>query len=361
MNYKIKMTTGQFLIAATILKVVVIIFFFQHIIDYKSSPPRIVSGYGWDQLVSSMYRGKYEMVTQSGLSDIYDLKSYSYRPPIYPLFLFITTCLSNYSAVFIVFLQSIITSLVAYFGYKIVILSTSREKPGIICLWTLFVFPMNFLKSGTIDEAPLMLVFLLASLYIICKYMRNQDRLSLLFLSGALLGLSTLTRFTTLPIALGISLLMLSRAINGRYRKILLFIFAYLLVLSPWVFRNYLIYNELILTSGSGRILLFTQSEEFIESFAYESPDSIERRFLRSFHKSHEYLSELDSISLDKEFKRFAISEAINFPQKYCRAFISKLKPFVPYRYFSLQDRLVKEAKRPAWARDKPMSTTTEI
>jgi len=342
MSHKIKINPELLLLAATILKVVVILFFFQHIIDYESSPPRIVSGYGWDQLVSCMYQGKYEMVVQSGLSDIYDLKSSSYRPPIYPIFLFLVTYLSNYSASVVVFLQSIITSFIAYLGYKIVKLSTGKKRISIVCLWSLFLFPMNFIKSGAIDEAPLMLVLMLASLYVFSRYMRNQDKLGLLFLSGALLGLSTLTRYTTLPIALGISLLMLSRAIDSKYKKILLFMFAYLVVLSPWVSRNYLIYDELVLTSGGGRILLFTQSEEFIQTFPYESPDSIERRYLRSFHKSHKYLSELDSISLDKEFKRYAISEAINSPQKYCRASIAKLKTFVPYRYFPVQDKPVR-------------------
>ena len=175
------------LFAATLLKTLVILFFYQHIIDYEHAKPRIVSSYGWDQLVSNMYQGKYEMVMQSGLSDIYDLKSYSYRPPIYPTFLFLTTYVSKYSASVLVFLQSIITSFVAYLGYKIVRLSTSQKRIAIICLWTLFLFPMNFLKSGTLDEQPLMLVFLLTSLYILGKYMRSQDKLGLLFLSGVLL------------------------------------------------------------------------------------------------------------------------------------------------------------------------------
>ena len=133
-NYKIKMNPELLLLAATILKFVVIFFFYQLVIEYKSSPPRIVSGYGWYQLVSSMYQGKYELVVQSGLSDISDLKSYSYRPPIYPIFLFVATYLSNYSAAVVVFLQSIITSLVAYLGYKIFILSTSFKNTAITYL-----------------------------------------------------------------------------------------------------------------------------------------------------------------------------------------------------------------------------------
>ena len=349
MSYKIKINPELLLLAATILKVVVTIFFYQHVIDYESSPPRIVSGYGWDQLVSSMYQGKYEMVMQSGLSDIYDLRSRVGRPPIYPAFLLLATYLSNYSTIVVVFLQSIITSLVAYFGYRIVRLSTNRETPAIICLWTLFLFPMNFLKSGTVDEAPLMLVFVLASLYIFAKYMMNQDKSALLILSGLLLGLSTMTRYTTLPIALGISLLMLSRAIDSRYRKILLFMSAYILVLSPWVFRNYLIYGKPMLMFGGGRILLSTQSEEFIELFPYESPDSIERRYFRSFHKSHEHLSQLDAFSLDKEFTRYAVAEAINSPLKYCRAFVTKLKIFVPYRYYPVMNSVLRNIIFVSW------------
>lgn len=344
-NYKMKITPELLLLAATILKVVFIFFFYQHVIDSESSPPRIVSGYGWDELVSSMYQGKYEMLVQSGLSDIYDLKSHTHRPPIYPIFLFVATYLSNYSAAVVVFLQSIITSLVAYLGYRIVRLSTNRETLAVICLWTLFLFPMNFLKSGTVDEAPLMLVFILASLYIFGKYMRNQDKLALLVLSGILLGLSTMTRFTTLFIAAGILFfLLISRASkHKRFKNTILFILSYILILSPWLFRNYLIYGGLVLVEGGGQALLFTQSEEFIESFPNKSADIIEREYLRTFQRSHHYLSQLDTLSLDKEFTRYAISEMANSPEKALRAFIVKLKAFLPYRYFPKQNNIIKD------------------
>jgi len=339
------------LLAATILKFVVIFFFYQHVINYESSPPRIVSGYGWDQLLSSIYQGKYEMISQSGLSDIYDLKSNAGRPPIYPIVLYVTTYLTSYSAAALVFLKSVITSFVAYLGYRIVILSTSREKPAIICLWTLFLFPMNFLKSGTIDETPLMLVFLLASLYVFGKYLRNQDKLGLLILSGALLGLSTMTREQTLTVAVGLFVyLFVTRPFARSWKQTVIFTLAYSCVLLPWIVRNHFIYGKPILFSGgSGRILLMTQSEEFIQSFPYESPDSIERRYLRSFQKSHEYLSELDSSSLDEEFTRYALAEAIHSPLKYCRAFVTKLKMFVPYRYYPVMNSVLKDIVFVSW------------
>jgi len=339
------------LLAASILKFVVIFFFYQHVINYESSPPQIVSGYGWDKLLSSMYQGKYEMISQSGLSDIYDLKSSTGRPPIYPIVLYVITYLTGYSAAALVFVKSVITSFVAYLGYRIVTLSTSREKPAIICLWTLFLFPMNFLKSGTIDEAPLMLAFMLAALYLLGQYVRNPDRFVLLISSGVLMGLSTMTRYQTLPVAVGLVLyLLISRSFARSWKQATIFIITYSCILLPWVVRNYFIYGKPVLFSGgAGRILLMTQSEEFVQSFPYESPDSIERRYLRSFHKSHEYLSELDSSSLDEEFKRYAISEAINSPLKYCRAFVTKLKTFVPYRYYSVMDSVLRDIIFVSW------------
>jgi 4-amino-4-deoxy-L-arabinose transferase-like glycosyltransferase len=203
---------------------------------------------------------------------------------------------------------------------------------------------MNFLKSGTIDEAPMMLLFLLASLYMLGKFMRNQDKFAFMIICGILMGLSTMTRYTTLPVAAGILLFIsTSRAINKKSKSIILFLFPYILVLSPWILRNYLIYGEPVLSVGSGRVLLFTQTEEFIGSFPNKTVDEIERDYLRTFHKSHTHLSQLDEFSLDKEFKRYAISEAINSPWKYLRSLVVKLKVFLPYRYYPQENSIVKD------------------
>lgn len=327
------------------IKIILIFIFYQHIIHYENAEPKINSGYGWNQLVSSMHKGKYEMRMQSGLSDILDLKSKAGRPPIYAMLLFFFTSMGKASSLVAVFFQSVITSLVAYLGYLIVKLATSQEKTAKVCCCVLFLFPMNFLKSGTIDEAPLMLVFLLTALYALFKYIRNQDRFILLILSGALLALSTLTRLTTLPILVGIVVFMiLSRKLKSKKLiEIMLFIGAYLLILFPWVYRNCMIYGKPVLTVGSARILLFAQSEEFIRAFPYKSPDAIERDYLRSFYESHKELGSLDTISLDEEFTRYAVSEATNYPEKYFRSLIVKIKVFFPNRYFPKQNNILKD------------------
>ncbi|MHA1843329.1 MAG: glycosyltransferase family 39 protein, partial [Promethearchaeota archaeon] len=330
---------------ATIIKAIIIFFFYQHVIMYAGSTPKIVNGYGWDQLVSSMNHGKYEMKVQTGLSDLYELNSVSYRPPIYPAFLYLITHLCHFSAFLLIFFQSIVTSIVAYFGYKIVKLSTKKDISSLVCLGVIFFFPMNFMKSGTIDESPLSLVFLLGFIYTFCSFLRTQKKIHLILLSGVLLGFSTMTRYTTIIIAIFISFFLFFTKEIKRRRIIIIFIFtfSYILILLPWILRNYRIYGEPVLSSGSGRILLFTQSEEFIREFPYKSVDIIERNFLRRFHKSHPYLSSLNAYNLDKEFTNLALKGILNSPVKYFKSIIVKLKVFIPYRYYPYQNNVLKD------------------
>jgi 4-amino-4-deoxy-L-arabinose transferase-like glycosyltransferase len=282
-----------------------------------------------------MYEGKYEMVCQTGLSEV-DFTTRSGRPPIYAGLLFATIYLTNCSAVALVLVHSVITSLVAYVGYRIVKAGTGRQGVALLSLWVLFVFPMNFLKSGTVDEAPLMLVFLLFGVYALGRYLRDNSRAGMLVLSGVMLGLSTMTRTQTLPIAFGVGLFLALRRLSWQNWKMAsLFALVYLTVLAPWMGRNYVIYGRYSMEAGTGgRLFLVTQSEDFIRSFPYESIDVIERRYIRSYVASHQHLQELDTVSLGREFTRLARAEALNHPLKYARAFITRLKVFVPYRYY---------------------------
>lgn len=200
---------------------------------------------------------------------------------------------------------------------------------------------MNFLKSGTIDEAPLMLVFILAGLYALGNYIRYQDRSGLIILSGILLGLSTMTRYTTLVAAFGVALYLITGGVlrEKMYKKILLFVVSYLSVLSSWLFRSYLIYGKPVLCAGDSRILVFTQSKEFIHHFPIKSPDAIEHGFMRSFYDSDTYLTDLDELSHDKEFRRYAIAKLLRSPGKYIHSLFVKLKVVLALRYYPKADK----------------------
>ena len=339
-----------YLVLATLCKMILVFLFYQHAIVYDNGRPVVAKEFGWGELVSNMHQGKYEMTTQTGLTQI-DMSSPG-RPPIYAGMLYAVTYWTPYPAAILVFIQSIITSLVAYIGYKIVKTTTNNEKLAIWCLIVLFIFPMNFLKSGTIDEAPLTLVFILTGVYFLGQYLKDNRKISFLILSGAMLGLSILTRGQAMPIAFGIVLyLFLRKPFLHNYKHAIIFMLICACIIAPWKLRSYYIKGktELVVGSSSNRLFLVTQSEDFIHSFPYESIDVIERRYLKSFIESHEYLKELDSGSLGAEFKRLAISEAINNPLKYFRAFITRLKVFIPYRYYPVLHSVPRDIIYVSW------------
>jgi hypothetical protein len=98
--------------------------------------------------------------------------------------------------------------------------------------------------------------------------------------------------------------------------------------------RNYLIYDEINISSGSNRFLLIAQSDEFIQSFPSTSIDSIERKYLRGFQKNHKYLSMLDERSLDKEFGKLALEKLKKEPKTFFKSILVKAKVFLPVQYY---------------------------
>lgn len=109
--------------------------------------------------------------------------------------------------------------------------------------------------------------FLLAlSLFFFVKGLKD-DRLILIFTSGIVLGLATLTRGTTLflPVFLmPILLLQYGRRAGLRgMQSAALLVAGFIMTLSPWVARNYLVHHAFIPSSTSNGPLLHGSSEDF--------------------------------------------------------------------------------------------------
>ncbi len=329
------------LLIATVLKAMIIYGSYQHLIYFKGDQPKIVEGYGWDQLVASMHQGEYKMRVQSGLGDILDLETEVGRPPIYSFFLFFLTLLGKYTVYFGIVLQAFITTSIAYLGYRLVLLQGSNCKIAYLCLVVLFFMPMNFLKTGTVDEAPLMLLFVLVAILYSGKYIVEKRRSVYLVCSALFFGLATLTRLTILPGVLLIFIVIFSERLF-RTKELIIYMFIYIIVLSPWLIRSYIIYGHPILNMGGGRILFYTQSQLFIEDFPIRSIDAIEREYLREYYNSNKYLGELSAFQLDREFSRLAINEMTNNPIKFIHSLFRKARALLPLDYYPDSNNQIK-------------------
>ncbi|MEX0966090.1 MAG: glycosyltransferase family 39 protein [Bacteroidia bacterium] len=325
---------GFLLILATLVKILVIYFFYQKVVGYDGNVATIQTGYGWSGLVESMQRGEYELNSQSGLSDLYDLNAKALRTPLYALFLYALTFLGPFASWIAVIVQSIVTSLVAWFGYKIIRRFTTNDRLPLIGVAGLFIFPMNFLKSGTIDDAPMMLMFsLISAYYLILYFQQGQRHLRFLIWGAAFMGFAILTRTILMPVFMALCLYMLIFT-RKRWLNTAVFITMFYLVLSPWIIRNYAIYDQIVIIDGTNRFFVITQSDEFIERFPETSIDDIERSYLREYHETHPYLSDLDALELNREFGRLAVEEFKEDPWNMVEATFVKLKVFLPYKIF---------------------------
>ena len=318
----------------TILKAIILYLFYQNVVYFGERVPTLVAGYGWKELVEALFRGEYKMICQSGLASYFDLTSSAYRPPLYPFFLYTIIFFWGHNAFVIILAQSIITTLVAYFSMKIVCFNSDNNLLRLITFVVIFFFPMNFMKSSTLDEAPLALLFMLMAIFYFLKAIYSTDNIVLFSLfAGIFFAFSVLTRFTMLFVVIGlVSFLALSR-VNSKNIMLPTILMTFLVFLSPWLLRNYSIYGTPVLSVGSGRILLMTQSQEFIHNFPETSVDEIERDYLKKIYFSYPSLRGLPLFDLDKKFKSMAIDKIKTEPYIFYQSILAKLKIFYP-RYY---------------------------
>jgi len=177
-----------------LLNLVIITSFYQKLVEWDEGQAVLKSGYGWSELVQNIENGKYEVHTQSGLDNEFDMISYAYRPPVYPLCIWAIGSLTNFNAWSLVFFGSIVVTSIAVTVSLIVEQLGAGSRIATMSLLTVYFWPMNFLKAGSPDEAPLMLLLFLIGLYLIVR--SNGTERKVMFYAGLLFGLSILTRFT---------------------------------------------------------------------------------------------------------------------------------------------------------------------
>lgn len=128
------------------------------------------------------------------------------------------------------------------------------------------IYPFTVFSSLYIGTEALFTFLLALFMYFAIKAIKNE-RLMLFFAAGFLLGLTTLTRGTTLffPLFFVIFLLWYNKEQMGLrvLNQALLFVLGFILVLAPWTVRNHLVLNAMIPASTSSGPLLHGSSEEF--------------------------------------------------------------------------------------------------
>jgi 4-amino-4-deoxy-L-arabinose transferase-like glycosyltransferase len=321
-------------IALYIIQFALIYIFYNNIINKDvGKEVSIKGGYGWKELVQSIERGRYEAKVQTGLDSCFSMTSRSMRPPIYPFYLYGLTYFGPAAAALSIFFGVLVSIFICLFAYKIIYVFTKSYALAQIGFALVYLYPMNFMKAGVLDEAPLMILFVLVSTYIlVSKECKNKY-----VLAGLFFGLGVMTRTTALFMLPALIVSLLLGQHRRKYTDIFVFLFIIALVVSPWLIRNYTIYDDWTLGHGAGRLLYITQTDEFIRKYPQQSIDEIERRVLTRDCRDNGSKTSLNEKELDELFTAKFVEQLSNNPMRFIKSLYVRAKAVVPIRAFPIR------------------------
>ncbi|MFA5410250.1 MAG: glycosyltransferase family 39 protein [Candidatus Omnitrophota bacterium] len=174
---------------------------------------------------------------------------YSFRPPLYPLFLFVIFSFFGKNILLLRVIYIGIVTFIAYFTYLIGKRVFNNTVGAIASLAVLFYPPLIFYVVWTGPEAISTLILTATVFLIVSTSGWSNLKLVFLGLMFSLLMYSQSNLAGLAPILIVYSILTLKKE---RWKKAAIILFSTALFLSPWIARNFIIHKKLVFTSGTG-------------------------------------------------------------------------------------------------------------
>lgn len=244
------------------------------------------------------------------------------RPPLYPVFLslFYRAFGHNYLAVLIA--QAILGTLVCYLIYALAMAAFGRRLAAQVALGLAAIYP-PFVKycAGLLTETIFLLLTVAA--FLAAHAVVTRGRLCASVLAGVLGGLATLCRPTAmffLPLH-GVFLLWALKGPAPARRWIshmLAYAVAFMLVLSPWWIRNYIVFDAFIPGFTSAGYNLFMGTYPPSRGLANVDPGLYPEDLKRALEGKGE-------VETDAVFRRAAFKNVTEHPLEYAKLVSMKL------------------------------------
>ena len=196
----------------------------------------------YENIALNIMSGKGFVSTRLGL--------YSYRPPLYPLFLAGIFSVFKTSSFMVGFIQAIISSITCVIVYYIGE-SIFDEISGLISSIILALYPTLIFYSTQQLSETLFIFILSLFIYVFFKESNNYGQNYKWILLGILLGLGSLCRPVIFPFLIFLIPFYVFGA-RGNLRKWILVSCFTLLTIFPWTVRNYYVHGKFVLLTTYG-------------------------------------------------------------------------------------------------------------
>lgn len=188
-----------------------------------------------------------------------DGSPYSFRPPLYPLFLGIIYKFFGHSYFAVRMIQSVIGAFTCVFIF-IIGKKICNYKVGILSAFLSVIYP-PFIKSAELLLTELVFTFLLTILIFYLLKIQKDMKIKHCIIFGLALGVAALTRSAILLFPFFIvPIFVYSRKytfLNKLVRYIIILLF-FLLALLPWSIRNFNVYHRIIPIATQGGITFYS-------------------------------------------------------------------------------------------------------
>lgn len=257
----------------------------------------------------------------------------AYMPPLYAyiLYFFSLFSLSDFFTVKVVLIVQCLFSTISVIFFFKILEKYFDEKKSFIFATLYMLFPLNFYSSTQISSVSFQTTIFIFFLYYFLNSKNTLDFLKLGFFSG--LALLIRGEFWLLLFTL-IFYRILTKNIS--IKNFLLLISIITIVIAPTLVRNYVVFEEVVLTKSSGYNLWRGNSKT--PNINGETVDSIEIR--NEINRIKKKLIQEDKIKkyeiyLDKIYLNVAKTNILNDPKKYFAHYIKKTFAFSFFNYSS--------------------------
>jgi 4-amino-4-deoxy-L-arabinose transferase-like glycosyltransferase len=253
----------------------------------------------------------------------------AFRTPIYPFFLagFISLLSENNGIWLMILFQFVVSILTILFVYLTLVQVISNKK----ALFATFIYSIlidPIIYTFIITTETLFTFLIVFSLYQLIIYIK-ENKVSNLITSGFMLGLSILTRPISefLPLVLFVALLVISLWKKQKgFVKPIMMLATVLLVISPWLLRNYLVFGRADISTISGANLYF-YNYAYLEAYLQNKPIDEIQSELRNQEIDETDMPVRSDFARSSKQASFAVKEILAHPITYA---IVHLKGTVP-------------------------------
>jgi hypothetical protein len=245
-----------------------------------------------------------------------------YMPPFYAFFLISLKYLFNELETILkitYFFQSLISVCSSYYLFKII----NKFYSFNVSLFMMIVFtflPLNFYAVSQISSIIFQTSFLIFFLYCIISFLKSENIKYILY-SSIFSGLLILLRGEFLAIYLIFFFLIIFKK---NFKLILIYLVIPLLIISPYLIRNYKVFDTIVITKSFG-YNLWKGNNDLAK---VEGNPGILSKKIKSDLAKIEDLRKYDLIR-DNLFKKYAIENLREEPLKYFKLYIKKFISFL--------------------------------